>query len=198
MPRAGPTEYLRLDLHAPGLTAGFPLHDVWQVDLEGTRELSIQDLRRLATPEAARLLGLQVRALLRLRSVLGHIFRLDGTSRRSPGSDLVDSVPSAVAAASQVPPGTVQGPFTTLYALPHEAAYEASNRTVHAILVVVLVTSSGRQRLLWATHVKPIGRITAIYMKLIDPFRRTLVYPGLEAWLKRLVPRLDAGPEDRA
>ncbi len=161
MPRADPTDYLRHDLHAHGLTGGFPLHDVWQVELEGGRELSVQDLRRLATPEAARFLGLPVRALFGLRSWLGRIFRLDGTSQ----------------------------PFTTLYELPHEAAYEGLNRTVHAILVVVIVPSSGGQRLIWATHVKAVGRITAVYMKLIDPFRHRLVYPGLEAWLKRLVRR---------
>ncbi len=102
---------------------------------------------------------------------------------------MVGNVPPTVAAASQVPPGTAQGPFTTLYALPREAAYEALNRTVHAILVVVIVPASDRQRLLWATHVKPIGRITTAYMNLIDPFRRTLVYPGLESWLKRLTRR---------
>ena len=82
-------------------------------------------------------------------------------------------------------PGTPEGPFQTLYALPDEAAYQALNATVHAILIVAVVRSVSGSRFFWATYVKPVGRITALYMRVIDPFRRWVVYPGLESWLKR-------------
>jgi hypothetical protein len=32
--------------------------------------------------------------------------------------------------------------------------------------------------------VKPVGRITAIYMGVIDPFRRLIVYPGITRQLQ--------------
>ena len=92
-----------------------------------------------------------------------------------------------------MPPGTPEGPFQTLYSLPGEAAYQALNATVHAILIVAVVKSVSGYRFFWATYVKPVGRITALYMRIIDPFRRLVVYPGLESWLKRAWLRERAG-----
>jgi hypothetical protein len=33
--------------------------------------------------------------------------------------------------------------------------------------------------LYWAIYVKPVGRLTPVYLALIDPFRRFVVYPAL-------------------
>jgi hypothetical protein len=98
---------------------------------------------------------------------------------------VLDAVPARLANASLVPPGTPEGPFQTLYVLPTEAAYQVLNATVHAILILAVVKSVKGHRFFWATYVKPVGRITSFYMRIIDPFRRVVVYPGLESWLKR-------------
>jgi hypothetical protein len=60
---------------------------------------------------------------------------------------------------------------------------------VHAFLVQALVERANGYRLIWAIHVRPVGRITAWYMALIDPFRRLVIYPALlrrlgEAWAR--------------
>ena len=83
--------------------------------------------------------------------------------------------------------GTLDGPFTLLYATNDEAVYHIVNSTVDAMLLLALEPNQSGQRLLWATYLKPVGTITRLYMALIDPFRRFVVYPGLESWLKRTV-----------
>jgi len=92
-----------------------------------------------------------------------------------------------LAAASKVPHGTPAGPFRTLFVQDDEAAFEARKATVHAVLVVALVRCAAGQRLLWGTSVESVGAITRFYMALIDPFRRFVVYSGLEGWLRRVV-----------
>jgi hypothetical protein len=126
-----------------------------------------------------------VRALFAIRSGLGRLLRLDSATSPRPAAGLVEALPAELAEASLVAPGTPEGAFRTLYVLPAEAAYHARNATVDAVLVVALVPSASGHRFFWATYVKSVGRITACYMRLIDPFRRVVVYPGLEAWLKR-------------
>jgi len=185
MPQIDTGTFETLSLRGAEIVRGYRLHDVWQVDLEHGASCTVPRLLTLINGEQRPPVNTAVRLLFWIRSVLGRLFRLDGPRDATRGSELVDALPPALARASLVAPGTAQGPFTTLYVLPEEAAYEALNATVHAILVVALVHSETGSRFLWAVHLKSVGRITAFYMGLIDPFRRAIVYPGLESWLKR-------------
>jgi len=185
VPQVPPAEFEALPLHAFALTRGLPLHDVWTVELAGGPECTIQALADLLTEENIRTLPLPVRALFAVRSGAGRAFKLDDRRHADTGPRLVDSVPEALARASLVPPGTPARGFRTLYALADEAALEARNATVHAVLVVALVPSETGRRLYWGTYVEPVGAVTRFYMGLIDPFRRWIVYPGLESWLVR-------------
>lgn len=183
MPRVDPAEFESLPLKVFQLVPGFPLHDVWLVELDDSPECSLQDLRGLMQSASRRSLNPIVRGLFSFRSLLGRVLRLD--TAPADRSGIVDSVPEELVATSLVAPGTPEGPFQTLYASPTEAAYQALNATVHAILIVTVVRRESGYRFFWATYVKPVGRITALYMRVIDPFRRLVVYPGLENWLKR-------------
>jgi hypothetical protein len=112
--------------------------------------------------------------------------QLDSTSDGAAESELRERLPPSLVERSLRPPGTPEGPFQTLFILPGEAAYHVRNATVYAILSIALVGSGSGSRFYWATYVKPVGRVTGFYMRLIDPFRRFVVYPGLESWLKKL------------
>ena len=148
MPRVDPAEYEALPLEAHEVAREFaPIHDVWCVELEGGGHRTVAELRS-ALSEHLATLPFRVRALFALRSVLGRIFRLDPAPR---GTD---------------------GAFEQLYMLPDEAAYQVHNATVRAIVAIALTRSETGRRFYWATYVRPVGRITALYMGLIDPFRR--------------------------
>ena len=83
-----------------------------------------------------------------------------------------------------------EGPFRVLYVSDREAISEIQNAAVHALSLFALFPQPGGHRLTWGSHVRPVGRVTAWYMRLIDPFRRFLIYPAVlrtirNAWERR-------------
>ena len=191
--RADPAEYGELPLHAHELLADVPLHDVWQVELpDGGAEVTLDDVRPLLSAEELQSLNAGVRGLFALRSALGKLFGWDDAAPRAqphPRSYLT-RVPAEHLQRSREKPGTRDGPFTLLYAHASEAVSEVINDTVHAFSVLALAPQPGGHRLFWAIHVAPVGRITGLYMRLIDPFRHHVVYPAVlqhvhAAWLAR-------------
>ena len=175
-----PSEYLSRDLRAHAILDDVPLHDVWRLDLPGGGDgRTVADIHSLVLE--SRPSGL-VRLLFTIRRLLGQLF---GWDRESVGDEGLFQlrITEADRARSTVATGTKDGPFTVLYVHPTEAMSEIRNSTVHAALVWVLIRRKDGYRLLWAIYVKPVGRLTAFYMFLIEPFRRWIVYPSL---LRRL------------
>ena len=180
MARATAEEFGALDLRCHALLADVPLHDVWVVDLPGGASgLTMQDVDAIATPGRAGRPPLAVRALFALRWALGRAFRWDAPRRQDAAGSYRDRLTDDDRARSMAPPGTVRGIFRLLYLFADETAMETRNATVHAFLVMALRRRLGGYRLYWAIYVKPVGRLTPIYMALIDPFRRFIVYPAL-------------------
>jgi hypothetical protein len=84
-----------------------------------------------------------------------------------------------------------------LYVLDRESLMEIRNATVHAFLSSVLVETPSGYRLYWAVYVKPVSRLTPLYMALIEPFRRFIVYPAIfrrirRGWEERYTRPLDS------
>ena len=76
-----------------------------------------------------------------------------------------------------------------LYVTQNEALSEIRNATVHGFLALALTHREPGYVLYVAIYVKAVSRFTALYMALIDPFRRFVVYPALgrqiqQAWLR--------------
>ena len=86
-------------------------------------------------------------------------------------------------ARSVVAPGSADGPFQLLYMFERESLAEIQNATAHAFLSTALVETEFGYRLYWAVYVKPTSWLSPIYMAIIEPFRRFIVYPSL---LRRL------------
>jgi len=174
--RVAPAEFLALDLEAHALLRGVPLRDVSIVDLPGGGSgRTIADARRLLN-EARQRHPLHVRALVGLRRFLGQVFGWDGeTPEPSYASRLSDDQ----RARSLAPSGSVEGPLRLVYEFPNEAVGEARNATVHAFVCMALQTRPGGYRFYFAVYVANVSPLTPIYMALIEPFRRFLVYPAM-------------------
>jgi hypothetical protein len=178
--RVDPDEFEALPLRAHDLLADVPLHDVWRLELAGGRPgLGVPELRELLASSAPGTASPAVRLLFALRRGLGRLF---GWDRESPG-DAASSFRKRLSAEdfrdSLVPPGTREGPFQVLFVSRREAISEIRNATVHAFSVQALFEEPRAYRLYWAIYVLPVGRITAWYMRAIDPFRRAIVYPAV-------------------
>lgn len=184
-------EWNALDLEVHELLRDVPLHDVSVVDLPGGGEgRSLEDLRALLEFGAASSGSAPVRALFALRSALGRLFGWDRERRPQEKNSYRDRLSDELRARSIRPPGTTDGPFELLYQLEREMLSEARNATVHAFSCMVLREVKGGYRFYWGIYVEPVSRFTPVYMALIDPFRRFIVYPSIlkrlrNAWIER-------------
>jgi hypothetical protein len=53
------------------------------------------------------------------------------------------------------------------------------NRTAHAAALSALVETANAYRFYFGVYVQSVGQFTPVYMALIDPFRKLIVYPSL-------------------
>jgi hypothetical protein len=175
--RAEPSEFQKLDLRCHTLLRDACLHDVWKISLSGGGPNRTMDdvsaSQRSVSP------NLVVRGLFAARRALGKLFGWDRERHDSHAESYVHRLTNEDWARSLVSPGTRDGPFRVLYRFPDEAVAEIHNATVHAFLATALRVRAGGYVLYWAIYVKPVSRLTGIYMALIDPFRRVIVYPAL-------------------
>ncbi|HKC52449.1 MAG TPA: DUF2867 domain-containing protein [Myxococcota bacterium] len=188
--RASPDEWNRLELRVHEVLRGTPLHDVWSVDLPGGRPgLTLSDLQGILSERLVRS-NAAVRFLFWLRFAIGRVFGWERVrEHKDPPPIFRDRLTESDRKSSLVPPGTAEGPFRVLYVRPRESASEIWNATVHAVSSYALVERADGYRLYWAIYVRSVGRITPFYMRLIDPFRRFIVYPALlravrAAWMR--------------
>jgi len=178
--RAKPADFQELNLRCHALLSDVPLHDVWAIPLNGGGAgRSIRDARAILFGDQRPPTNVAVRGLFALRWALGRAFGWDDERHDPPGMSYVHRLAQADRSQSQVPPGTREGPVRVLYVLGDEALSELRNATVHAFLVLALTPSPGGYTLYLAIYVKPVSRFSTLYMALIDPFRRLVVYPAL-------------------
>ena len=178
-------EFERVDLRSHSLLADVPLHDAWAVDLPGGgRGRTMADLRKLLSTRKLTATNPAVRFLFSLRTRLGRAFGWDREPPRASEESFLHRLSAADREASLVAPGTLDGPFRVLFVSPRESISEIQNATVHAFSVFALVERASDYRLYWGIYVRPVGRMTAWYMRLIDPFRRVIVYPALLRYIR--------------
>ena len=172
-------EFERVPLRAHEVLAGVPLHDAWAIDLPWPRSgITLAEFVRATgappfTPSPV------VRALLRIRFAVGRILGWD----REPGARVPDTFANRLTTAdrsrSLAAAGTREGVFRVVYRFDNEQLLELVNRTAHAAALSALVETPDAYRYYFAVYVRSVGRLTPVYMALIDPFRRFIVYPSL-------------------
>jgi hypothetical protein len=176
--RLPPAEFQSVPLQVHRLLADVPLRDVTAIDLPGGGDgRTIADVRGL---EKRRQPGGPVtRALFGLRKLLGRAFGWDAPRHDDPLLSFRRRLPPELIGRSRQAPGSDAGPFRFLYELDDEALLEIRNATVHAFLCTALRPTTAGYRLFWAVYVLPVSRLTPLYMAIIEPFRRYIVYPSL-------------------
>jgi hypothetical protein len=193
--RVDPADFRQLDLRCHALLCDVPLHDVWAIPLDdGGSGRTLQDVRALLSGKRRPPANVAVRALFALRWWLGRQFRWDDERHDLPGASYMHRLTDADRLQSQVSPGTREGPFRVLYVLSNESLSEIRNATVHGFLALALTHGEQGYMLYMGVYVKGVSRFTPLYMALIDPFRRFVVYPALgrqvqQAWSQAYVQR---------
>ena len=179
MPRISSLEFERLPLRVHDFLAGVPLHDVWAVDLPRARSgITLREFFKAAggrpfTPSPV------VRSLLNLRFVIGRWFGWDREQDASVRETFATRLTPADIARSLEPAGTPAGPFRVVYWFENEQLLEVINRTAHGAALSALVEMPDAYRFYFGVYVRRVSYVTPIYMALIAPFRKLIVYPSL-------------------
>jgi len=179
MPQISTQDFERLPLRVHDFLAGVPLHDVWAVDLPRARSgITLDEFLRTA---GASLFALPppARALLNLRFFVGRLLGWDREPRATAWETFATRMTSADRSRSLVPAGTREGHFRVVYRFENEQLLELINRTAHAAALSALVETANAYRFYFGVYVCSVSRFTSIYMALIDPFRKLVVYPSL-------------------
>ena len=179
MPQISTQEFGRLPLRVHTFLAGVPLHDVWAVELPRTRSgITLDEFLRTAsscllTPTPV------VRALLNLRLFIGRLLGWDREPAAIAWETFAKRLTTADRSKSVAPAGTREGLFRVVYRFENEQLLEVINRTAHAAALSALVETPDAYRFYFGVYVRNVGRFTPVYMALIDPFRKLVVYPSL-------------------
>jgi hypothetical protein len=179
MPQISTREFEGLPLRVHSFLAGVPLHDVWAVDLPRIRPGITLDefLRTVGTRPYAP--SPVVRALLSVRFFVGRLVGWDREPTATAWKTFATHLTTADRSKSLAMAGTREGPFRVVYRFENEQLLEIINRTAHAAALSALVETENSYRFYFGVYVHNVGSITPIYMALIDPFRKLVVYPSL-------------------
>jgi uncharacterized protein DUF2867 len=196
MPQISTHEFERLPLRVHDFLAGVTLHDVWAIDLPRTRSgITLDEFLRTASVRSqvgcdccendrsrkGSLLtrSLVVRTLLNIRFFAGRLFDWDREPASTAWETFTTRLTTADRSKSLAPAGTREGLFRVVYHFENEQLLELINRTAHAAALSALVETGNAYRFYFGVYVRRVGRFTPVYMALIDPFRKLVVYPSL-------------------
>ena len=179
MPQISRQEFERVPLRVHAFLADVPLHDVWAVDLPRIRPgITLDEFLRVASPHQCRP-SPGTRALLGIRLFLGGLLGWDREPAAVAGETFATRMTAADRSKSLLPTGTPEGFFRVVYRFENEQLLEVVNRTVHAAALSGLVDAGSTYRYYFGVYVRSVSRFTPVYMTMIDPFRKLVVYPSL-------------------
>jgi hypothetical protein len=163
------------------LTRDFRLEDVWALPTPGGPDDFPRLVQLMASGVPSQGPSGAARTLWAIRWKVGELLGWDspdaGLGSRVP--TLRDRLPVDLRSAPSGPDHD-RLPFSSLYLLGDEWATEIANRTVHGVMHIGWVPDgTGGYRGQMAVLVKPNGLLGTVYMAVIRPFRRLVVYPPM-------------------
>src|SRR5262249_24158705 len=179
MPQISTQEFEQLARRVHDFLAGVPLHDVWAIDLPRTRSgITLDEFLRTSSACSLTLPPL-ARVLLNIRLSAGRLLGWDREPAPTSWDSFAKRMTTADRSRSRAPAGTREGLFRIVYRFENEQLLELINRTAHAAALSALVETPNAYRFYFGVYVQSVGRLTPVYMALIDPFRKLIVYPSL-------------------
>jgi len=180
-------EYERKLLRAHSFLVDVPLRTVLQIDLPGGRE-------GMTLPEISAIVGFSddgpvevgpvTKALFWLRGLIGRILRWDDAQELVASFSYLPLLTEEDRARSLVKPGKVQGISQVLYSFENEFLGEIINRTVHCFCVMASERTTAGYALYLAVYVKRINWFTPIYMAMISPLLKWIIYPSMSRGIR--------------
>lgn len=169
-------------LRVHSFLAGIPLHSLDRVELPGGRAgMTLQQISDVVGfgGEVEMEVGPVTQTLFWLRGLIGRILHWDKANELVESVTYIPKLTEDDRARTLVTPGKAAGISRIVYQFENEMLGEIVNRTVHCFwLMATERTPSGY--LLWlAVYVRKLNWFTPIYMALISPMLKWIIYPAM-------------------
>jgi hypothetical protein len=174
-----------LRVHA--FLAGVPLHSLDSIELVGGNAgMTLQEISDVVGfgGEAEMKVGFLTQALFQLRTWIGRLLRWDEAEELVESVSYISKLSDDDRARSRVTPGTAAGISRILYQFEDEMLAEIINRTVHCFWVMASERTATGVRLWMVVYVKKLNWFTPIYMALISPLLKWVIYPAMRQGMK--------------
>lgn len=171
-----------LPLKAHTFLAEISLHSFDSVELQGGRErMTIADVyEATGLSDMGKVeLGFFTKFLFGLRSLIGKIMSWDDVPQLVEAVSYLPRVSEDEREKSLIPPGKVEGIARVLYCFENEMLLEIVNRTVHCFWLLVSENNANGYTLYNAVYVKKLNWRTPVYMTLISPVLKWIIYPAI-------------------
>lgn len=180
--------YRQKPLRVHIVLAGIPLRTLERVELPGGREgMTIEEISGVVGfgGEVEMEVGPVTQALFRLRTLIGRILRWDEAKELVESVSFIPRLNEEDRARSLIAPGKPAGISRILYQFENEMLGEIINRTVHCFWVMATERTANGYALWFAVYVKKLNWFTPIYMGLISPLLKWIIYPAMLRGVRR-------------
>jgi len=174
-------EFRQRPLRVHSFLADIPLGTLERVELRGGRpDMTLKEINAVIGFGGAEMeVGPVTNALFRLRTLIGRMLGWDEANELVESVSYVSRLSADDRDRSLVPPGQPAGISRILYQFENEMLAEIINRTVHCFWVIASERSPHGYSLHLAVYVKKLNWFTPIYMALVSPLLKGIIYPSM-------------------
>ena len=175
------TRFEQMSLFAHKFLKGVPRKSLYRLDLTGGRiGMSVLDIKEAVGFNTEQLeTGILTKSLFWLRGLIGAVFGWDNADRLAESVSFLPRLTTEDKARSLLKPGKKEGISRVLYCFENEFAAEIINRTVHCFWVMAKEQTSNGYALYMAVYVRKLNWFTPIYMAMVTPVLKWIIYPSL-------------------
>jgi Protein of unknown function (DUF2867) len=169
-------------LRVHSFLAGIPLRTLERGELPGGSEgMTIEEISGVVGfgGEVEMEVGPTTQALFWLRALIGRILRWDEAKELVESVSFISRLNEEDRARSLIIPGKPAGISRILYQFENEMLGEIVNRTVHCFWLIATERTANGYALWFAVYVKKLNWFTPIYMTLISPLLKWIIYPAM-------------------
>lgn len=180
-------EFQRMPLRVHSFLEGVPLRSLYRLDLPGGREgMTLREINEITGFGGGEFeVGPITKALFDLRGLIGRIFGWDDAPELAQSVTYLSRLSEEDRGRSLEKPGTPLGISRVLYRFENELLAEIVNRTVHCFWVMASEKTVNGYALHLAVYVKRLNWFTPLYMALITPMLKWIIYPSMMKGVKR-------------